>query len=144
LHEVGVIMETLPVHLALHGVVVLVLSFIAGLLLHRAIRLRQPGVGAWHLAHAGTSGRGVMLLAMAGTWPWLDLPAVTRLFVGVLLLVFVWTSVAAMLIAAATGHRGLTWEGSTTDRAVYGLYVAGTVAIFPAAVLLIAGFARAL
>jgi hypothetical protein len=137
-------MDSLPVHLALHGVVVLVLSFIAGLLLHRSIRLGQPGVGAWHLAHAGTSGRGVMLLAIAGAWRWVELPAATRGLLAGLLLVFVWTSVVAMLIAAATGHRGLTWEGSTTDRAVYGLYVAGTVAIFPAAVLLIAGFALAL
>lgn len=137
-------MERLPVHLALHGAVVLVLSFIAGLLLHRSIRLGQPGVEAWHLAHAGGSARGVMLLAMAGAWEWLELSAGLRGILAGLLLFFVWTSVAAMLIAAATGHRGLTWRGPTTDRAVYGLYVAGTIAIFPAALLLITGFGRRL
>jgi hypothetical protein len=82
-------MERLPVHLALHGGLVLVLSLVAGLLLHRSIRLGQPGVEAWHLAHAGDSARGVMLLAMAGAWRWLELPAGPRGILAGLLRFFV-------------------------------------------------------
>lgn len=134
----------MPVHLALQGVTVLTVSFVAGLLLHRSIRLGQSGIDAWHLAHAGGSARGLMLLALAGVWQWVDLPVRERGILAGLLLFFVWTSMAAMLIAAATGHRGLTWHGSTADRTVFGLYVVGAIAVFPAALLLAAGFARAL
>lgn len=137
-------MDTLPVRLALHGALVLALSFVAGLLLHRSIRLREPGADAWHLAHAGGSARGVMLLALAGVWHWIELPVSQRGILAGLLLFFVWTSTAAMFIAAATGHRGLTWHGSAADRTVFGLYVTGTIAVFPAGVLLITGLVRSL
>jgi hypothetical protein len=137
-------MTNLPAYLALHGTVVLVVSFVAGLLLHRAIRLHRPSADAWHLAHAGGSARGVLLIALAGAWQWLDLPAGTRGVLAVLLLFFVWTSTAAMLIAAVTSHRGLSWHGTAADKTVFGLYVVGTIAVFPAAALLIVGFARAL
>lgn len=137
-------MTNVPAYLALHGAVVLAASFVAGLLLHRAIRLQRPGGDAWHLAHAGVSARGVLLIALAGAWQWVDLPAGAHGLLAALLLFFVWTSTAAMLIAAATGHRGLTWHGTPADRTVFALYVVGTIAVFPAALLLIAGFARAL
>jgi hypothetical protein len=50
----------------------------------------------------------------------------------------------AMLLAAASGHRGLTWHGSPLERVVLGLYVVGTIAVFPAVLLLAVGFARSL
>lgn len=134
----------LPAYLAMHGTLVLVASFVAGLLLHRSIRLQRPGADAWHLAHAGGSTRGVLLLALAGTWSWVNLPTRAGEMAAVLWLLFVWTSTAAMLVAAATGHRGLWWHGSTADRVVFGLYVVGTLAVIPAALLLIVGFGRAL
>lgn len=137
-------MTNLPAYLALHGTVVLIASFVAGLLLHRNIRLQRPGADAWHLAHAGGSARGVLLIALAGAWEWVNLPAGAREFLAALLLFFVWTSTAAMLIAAATGRRGLTWHGTPADRTVFALYVVGTIAVFPAAMLLVAGFVRGL
>jgi hypothetical protein len=57
-------MERLAVYLALHGAVVLTVSLVAGLLLHRAIRL-EGNVAAWHLAHSGGSGRG----SCSSRWP---------------------------------------------------------------------------
>ena len=134
----------LPAYLAMHGALVLVASFVAGLLLHRSIRLEWRGANAWHLAHAGGSTRGVLLLALAGTWSGVNLPASARAMTALLWLVFVWTSMAAMLIAAATGHRGLWWHGSAADRVVFALYVVGTLAVIPAALLLIVGFSLAL
>jgi hypothetical protein len=126
------------------GALVLVASFVAGLLLHRSIRPGRPSANAWHPAHAGVSTRGVLLLALAGIWSWVNLPASAREMTAALWLFFVWTSTAAMLIAATTGHRGLWWHGSAADRVVFGLYVVGTVAVIPAALLLIVGFSRAL
>jgi hypothetical protein len=131
-------MERLPVYLALHGATVLTVSLVAGLLLHRTIRLGRP-VGAWHLAHAGVSSRGVMLMALAALTSWLALTPVQLTAFVWLILGFVWTSTAAMVIAAATGERGLTWTGSVLNRVVFALYVASAVAVFPAALLLIVG-----
>jgi len=136
-------MESLAPFLAMHGVLVLVVGFVAGLLLHRRIRLDADNSPAWHLAHAGVSGRGVLLIALAGAVRWLHLPDAYVAACVWLMLFFVWTSVAAMVVAAATGTRGLTWSGSFLNRLVFALYVVGAIAVFPAAILLIAGFARA-
>ena len=64
-------MERLAIYLALHGAIVLTISLVAGLLLHKAIRLGRP-LAAWHLAHAGVSSRGVMLM------PWQRSPRGSR------------------------------------------------------------------
>jgi hypothetical protein len=135
-------MERLVVLLAVNGVIVLVVSLVAGLLLHRAVRL-EGDVAAWHLAHAGGSGRGILLMALAPLCQLAVLPASQLAALVWLMLVFVWTSVAAMMIAAASGQRGLGWHGSNTNRLVYGLYVVGAVAVFPASFLLVAGLLRA-
>ncbi len=132
-------MDTLALHLALHGTVILTASFVAGLLLHKAIRLGAPAE-AWHLAHAGVSARGVLLIALAAILPLPALAPVARAAFVVLILAFVWTSTAAMVIAASTGQRGLTWHGSTTNRLVFALYVASALTAFPAAALLLIGF----
>jgi hypothetical protein len=137
-------MEKLPIWFALHGAAVLGISFVAGILLHRAIRLGTGDVAAWHLAHAGGSGRGVLLIALAGVLRWVALPQSQLLvFVG-LMLFFVWTSTAAMVIAAVTGARGLGWNGPFVNMLVYVLYIVGAVAVFPATALLIVGLLRSL
>jgi hypothetical protein len=97
-------MDNLPAHLALHGAVILVISFVAGLLLHKTIRLEGKNVAAWHLAHAGVSGRAVLLLALAGVMQWVALPRALLLLMASLALFFVWTSVAAMMIAAGAAN----------------------------------------
>ena len=61
-----------------------------------------------------------------------------------LIIFFAWTSMLAMLIAAATGERGLRCSGTLANRLVYLLYGVGTVAVFPAFLWLIAGLLRAL
>lgn len=131
-------MERLATYLALHGAIVLTISLVAGLLLHKAIRLGQP-VAAWHLAHAGVSSRGVMLMAIAAITSWVALPPRPLSAFVWLILTFVWTSTAAMVIAAATRERGVTWGGSAVNRVVFALYVTSAVTVFPAALLLIAG-----
>jgi hypothetical protein len=136
-------MERWTLHLALHGTLALLVSLVAGLLLHRAIRLDRP-VAAWHLARAGTSGRAVMLIALAAIVHIIVLPPVALAVFVWLMLAFVWTSVAAMVLAAATGDRGLTWSGSIINRTVFALYVASAVTVFPAAFLLLTGLVRAL
>jgi hypothetical protein len=136
-------MDNLAVHLALHGALVLAVILAAGLLLYRTI-LREGNARGWHLLHSGGSGRAVLLLALAGALRWVALPAwqLTR-FVW-LMIFFVWTSVLAMLIVGATGQHGFGWSGPASNKVAFGLYAAGTVAVFPAVFLLIAGLVNAL
>ncbi len=97
-------MDSLAPVLALHGMLVLLVGLAAGLLLHRTIRLDGENAAAWHLTHAGVSGRGVLLIALAGTARWTPHLADALGAACVwLMLFFVWTSTAAMVVAAATG-----------------------------------------
>ena len=136
-------MERLAILLALNGMLVLVVSLVAGLFLYLAIR-RGTKEEAWHLLHAGGAGRAVMLLALAAL---VEYPSLTYVQLQVacwLVLLFVWTSMGAMGIRAVSGNRGLRLEGALTNRIVYLLYAIGTVAIFPACALLIFGLYAAL
>ena len=136
-------MDRLAILLALNGMLVLVVSLVAGLFLYLAIKNGREEA-AWHLLHAGGTGRAVMLLALAAL---IEYPSLTIGQMQVacwLMLVFVWTSMGAMGIRAVTGSRGLRLEGTLANRMVYLLYAIGTVAIFPGCLLLIYGLITAL
>jgi len=136
-------MDKLVIHLALHGVLVLTVSIIAGLFLYWKI-LKNKNEAAWHLVHAGGTVRGVMLIALAAI---IQLPVLSfvQLSSAVWLLIFfTWTSMLAMIIAAVSGERGLRCSGSVANKLVYVLYALGTIAVFPACFLLIFGLYNAL
>jgi len=136
-------MDKLAVHLALHGGIVLTISLVAGLLLYRTI-LRNQDVASWHLVHASVSGRGVMLIALAAI---IHLPALPLWLLSTavwLIIGFVWSSSSAMVLRAVSGERGLRCEGALANKAVFVLYVLGTIAIFPAFFVLIVGLVKAL
>lgn len=136
-------MDRLAIHLALNGALVLTVSLVAGLFLYLAIR-NEKQQAAWHLLHAGGTGRGVMLLALAAIIGYPVLPFWQLSTLAWLFILFTWTSMAAMTIRAVTGERGLKCQGSTANKLVYILYSLGTVAIFPAIALLIYGLLMAL
>ena len=136
-------MDRLAIHLALNGALVLAVSLVAGLFLYLAIR-NEKQQAAWHLLHAGGTGRGVMLLALAAIIEYPVLPFWLLSAAAWLFIFFTWTSMAAMTIRAVTGERGLKCQGSMANKLVYIFYVLGTVAIFPAIALLIYGLFMAL
>jgi hypothetical protein len=136
-------MDKLAILLALHGAAVMLVSLCAGLFTYKAI-LHEERVAAWHLAHAGGTARGVMLMALAAIVRLPALPLWELSLVAWLLIFFTWTSVFAMVLAAASGQRGLGFRGSITNKLVFVLYLVGGVAVFPASVALIAGLLRAL
>jgi len=136
-------MEKLAIHLALHGVVVLTVSVLAGLFLYRSI-LKNKNKADWHLVHAGGSARGIMLIALAAT---INLPALPLWLLSALvwlIIFFTWTSTLAMLIRAFTGEKGFNYIGPKANKLVYTLYAIGTIAIFPALLLLIFGLIKTL
>lgn len=136
-------MERLAIHLALNGALVLTVSLFAGLFLYLAIR-NDREQAAWHLLHAGGTGRGVMLLALAAIIDHPLLPMWQLSTTAWLFITFSWTSMAAMTIRAVTGERGLRCQGSIANKLVYIFYAVATVAIFPAIALLIYGLLKAL
>jgi len=136
-------MEQLAVHLALHGVAVLTVSVVAGLVLWRVLYHDSDGTD-WHLVHASGSVRGVFLIALAAI---IDLPALPEWLVAIaawLIILFAWTSLIAMIIRAFSGERGFHSGGSKSNSAVYVLYAMGTVALFPACAILLVGLLKAL
>ena len=136
-------MERLALILALNGATVLLLSLVAGMFLYLAI-LHSREQAAWHLLHAGGTGRGVMLLALAAL---IEYPALSPLLLEAavwMIVFFVWMSMLAMAIRAVCGDRGLRFEGSLANRVVWISYALGTLTVFPGLALLIYGFARAL
>lgn len=136
-------MDRLALHLALNGALVLTVSLFAGLFLYLAIR-NDREQAAWHLLHAGGTGRGVMLLALAAIIDYPVLPMWQLSTTAWLFITFTWTSMAAMTIRAVTGERGLRCQGSIANRLVYIFYAVATVTIFPAIALLIYGLLKAL
>ncbi len=136
-------MERLSVHLALHGVLVVTVSVVAGVLLYRNMLGNRPEP-PWHLVHAGGTVRGVLLIALAGILPMLALPPwLTTAFVWVVV-PSIWSSMFAMFIAAASGERGHRFAGSATNRLVFVLYGLHVLTIFPACAVLIGGSIAAL
>lgn len=135
-------MDRLAVVLALHGVLVLTVSIAAGLFLY-GVLLRNTREGPWHLVHAGGTVRGVLLIALAPILHWLPLPLWQLAAFTWVIVVSVWASMFAMLIAAATGQRGLRFSGSGANRLVYALYALHVVTIFPACAFLVVGLIKA-
>ena len=136
-------MDRLVIILALNGALVLVIAMLAGLLLYLAI-LNERDQAAWHLLHAGGTGRGVMLLALAALVEYPDLPPSQITLAAWLILFFVWTSMLSMGIRAVSGARGLRFAGGIANRLAWVSYALGTLAVFPGFGLLIYGFGKAL
>jgi len=136
-------MNNLSIHLALHGVLVLTISILGGLFLYKSIR-NKTNKADWHLLHAGGSARGIMLIALAAI---IHFPVLSLLQLSIaiwLTIFFVWTSTLAMVLRAVSGEQGFQWSGSNTNKLIYALYFVGTIAIFPACLLIVFGLFKAL
>lgn len=136
-------MDHLAAHLALHGILVLTLSVVGGLLLYRSI-LKHANRADWHLLHAGGSARGILLIALAGVIGRVDLAPWQTTVAVWFVIYFAWTSTLAMLIRAASGETGFRFAGSKTNKIIYVLYASGAVVLFPGLLLLAIGLAAAL
>ena len=136
-------MAAFAIHLALHGALVLTVSLFGGLLLYRVL-LREKTPAAWHLVHAGGTVRGVLLIALAPIISLLALPLSQISAFVWLIIVSIWASMLAMILAAISGDRGLCLSGSATNKLVYIFYAIHIITIFPALFLLIYGLFNAI
>lgn len=136
-------MNDLAIHLALHGVMVLTVSVVGGLLLYRSI-LRDTNRADWHLLHAGGSARGILLIALAGVIDLVDLKSWLIATAVWFVIYFAWTSTLAMLIRAYSRETGFRFSGSKTNKFVYVLYASGALVLFPGLLMLAMGLFRSL
>ena len=128
-------MPRLDVLLAANGVAILLVALVAGLFLYRTL-LRLGDPHDWHLLHAGGSGRGVMLMALAAI---IHLPLLRDWLLNataLAIIVFAWASTISMIITAVTGEHGFRQTGPAINRVAHLLYVMGAVAVFPAMIIL--------
>lgn len=136
-------MDKLAIALGLNGLAVLAISLLAGLFLYLALLHKEDSHG-WHLLHAGGSGRGVMLMALAGIVHLVVLPEWLVSLAAWAIVYFVWASTIAMVITAVTGEHGFGFSGPPINRFAHLLYVTGAAAVFPGVFVLGYGFLTAL
>jgi hypothetical protein len=135
--------DKLAIALGLNGLAVLAISLFAGLFLYLAL-LHEDDSHGWHLLHAGGSGRGVMLMALAGIVHLVALPEWLVSLAAWAIVYFVWASTIAMVITAVTGEHGFGFSGPLINRFAHLLYVTGAAAVFPGVFVLGYGFLTAL
>jgi hypothetical protein len=136
-------MEHFAIYLALHGVLVLIVSLISGRWFSRAITTGGNEV-AWRVVHSGGSMGGIMLIAFSSLISIIVLPLwATELFVWFIIL-GTWLFIIAMIVAAITGQRGLKGSGSLTNRGVFSFYIIGALLSLFGCCLLLIGLLRAL
>lgn len=136
-------MQLLSPLLALNGSFFLLFSSLIGLVLARSLRQGTKSEH-WHLLHSGGTSRGIMLLALSASVQFADLPASQLFWSSGLVVLFVWTSVIAMLVRALTGEMGFHPGGSSSNKLVFYLYAAGTIALPVGLVWLMVGFFMAM
>lgn len=119
-------MEWLSQQLVLHGSLVLLTGFLGGMFFARAIK-RGKGEVAWRVVHAGASMAGIMLIALAPVIPQLGLPPWAANLIAWSLIIGTEAFVVGMILAAFSGHRGLSRSGGGSNRIVWACYALGTV-----------------
>ena len=121
--------------LQFHGAVVLLIGLLAGAPYGRAIAsgASPRRAEAWRAAHSGLIGAGVMTLVfglMLRQWHAEGAPADAA---AVTAIVAAYAFSAAMILAAATGQRGLSAAGPLANRLVFAGYVFGVLGSLSAA-----------
>ena len=136
-------MQTMAAFLALNGVLVVIVSSAAGILLYLNL-VRGEDPHDWHLLHAGGTARGVFLIGLGGTINITGLQDSVALLSAGLVVVFVWASTIAMVLRGITGETGFGLSGGSTNRIGFILYGIGVLSLFPGLIMLAWGFARSL
>lgn len=119
-----------------HGSVILLVGLVAGFPFLRGIvtRAEQHRVDAWRAAHTGLCSSGVMTIAMGVALKLWMAPGLAQTLAYWGIVVGGYAIALAMVLAAASGSRGLVGGGSTSNRVVYLAYMTGVPATLLGAV----------
>ena len=107
-------MASAPRHLALHASLVLSFGVLLGAPYSRAINRGAAAqiVNSWRVAHQSLSLAAGLMFAIAAVLPLLAAPAAAVWFVVVTLVASSYAFCVSMPLAAMTGHRGLSSDGT--------------------------------
>lgn len=138
-------MVHIPQQLTFQGSVVLLAGLLAGIPLGRSINANDATrAQSWRIAHTGLVGGAILLFAVAAITPLLRLPRPWAVALMASLILATYAFAVSLSVGAWKGERGLSKSGSDINRILYFLNIVGVVASLIAAVVLIAGSARAL
>lgn len=131
-------------HLVFHGAIVLLFGLLLGAPYAKAIKREAAAhiVNSWRVAHLSLPIGATLMLATAAVLPWLTVPAWMLWLIAVALIVSAYGFCVSTPLAAISGQRGLSSEGTAGwGTLVYLGNMVGAVASIVAAVaLLIAAF----
>jgi hypothetical protein len=131
-------------HLVFHGAIVLLFGLLLGAPYAKAIKREAAAhiVNSWRVAHLSLPIGATLMLATAAVLPWLTVPAWMLWLIAVALIVSAYGFCVSTPLAAISGQRGLSFEGTAGwGKLVYLGNMVGAVASIVAAVaLLVAAF----
>ena len=132
--------------LVLHGVIVLLLSQLAGYAFFRAINAGDEAAartGMWRMSHAACSAGAVLLIALGPVVPHLRLTSLPEALLVATLIGATYALCLGTVVAAVSGHRGTRPRGPWSNLVVYILYLLGALGSTVSGVVLLYGAARA-
>jgi hypothetical protein len=138
--------ERIALRMLLHGAVLLLVGLLAGMVFGVAVAQswREDAVRAWRVAHAGSVGLGVMLLAIGAVLDRLQLRERTARAMAWSLVTLGYTFAFGAVFAATAGVRGLTPDGAMLNAVVFATYLVGSVGAVLGVALVILGAYAAL
>lgn len=124
-------MTDVSMHFYFHGLVILAIGLLGGLPFATAIRTGNGREVAWRVVHAGASSGGALVIALGSMIGHLGMSGRWNVIALVTQLVASYGLVGGMVLAAATGERGIGERAAGPPtamwRAVKVLYLAGVV-----------------
>lgn len=125
--------------LLFHGVVILLISLLAGIPYGRAILGKKPSslIHAWRVAHGALAMGAAIMMALAAVLSGLQVPDATRQVIVWLFIISGYGFAFALILGPLVGARGLHAKGPLAAKAVYGGNMIGAVASFGGALLLL-------
>jgi hypothetical protein len=133
-------------HLVFHGAVILLIGFLCGAPLGRAIVRKKPEetVRAWRVAHTSLVGGGMLLLVLAATVSRLMMDLWSMVAMVAAFVVGGYAFVVSLPLSAWSGQRGLSAAAPVLNRVVYAFNVVGVLALLAGGALLVMGAYEAL
>ena len=123
-------MSDVQMQFYLHGVIILTTGLVGGLPFAAAIRAENGREVAWRVVHAGASSGGTLLMAMGSMLGHLAMSPRWNVIALLVQLVASYALVIGMVLAAATGERGIgkrTGPPTIMSWSIKILYLAGVV-----------------
>ena len=142
-------MTDVSMHFYFHGLVILAVGLLGGVPFATAIRTGNGREVAWRVVHAGASSGGALVIAMGSMIGHLGMSGRWNAIALVVQLVASYGLVGGMVLAAATGERGIGKRAAGPPTAMWWsvkvLYQAGVMSqLASVGILLVASLRRLL